>query len=126
MMFIFTIILETSEALDPIMENAANSHPHGHLSLHTISFLLHVPSHRVSSRQNNLQCARGALGPCVCISEPLGPRDDTVNSQSKPGARFPSGLLTECVVRAQKSQTQERCLVMGATTSSTLHVITVI
>lgn len=73
MMFIFTIILVTSEALDPIMENAANPRPHGPLSLHTISFLLHVPSHRVSSRQNNLQCARGALGPYVCISEPLGP-----------------------------------------------------
>lgn len=72
-MFIFTIILVTSEALDPIMENAASPRPHGPLSLHTISFLLHVPSHRVSSRQNNLQCARGALGPYVCISEPLGP-----------------------------------------------------
>lgn len=72
------------------------------------------------------QYVRGAVGSYVYVFEPLGPRDDIVNSQSKPGAHFPSGLLTNCVVRAQKSETRERCHVMGAATPSTSHVSTVI
>lgn len=54
MMYIFIVILVTFEALDPIKENAANSRLHGNLSLHTISFLRHLPSHRISSCQKIL------------------------------------------------------------------------
>lgn len=116
-----------SMPLEPIKRTQAYPCPATPIQVPT-SFHLTLTNHNIFPCQKALPGYKRSLWVVceyMCLFVPLDSHDSMAGSQSKPGAQFPSGLLRDCVVRIQKSETWERCNVMDTTTPNTLYVITI-